>query len=338
MSQDLSIHDVAREAGVSIATVSRVMNGRSRVAPETKKRVEQAMGRLRYSPDLRARALSLGRTDTIGLILPDLFGDYFGELMRGVDEGAREAGTHLLVSRAADREDEKKLFAQMLQGRRVDGLILMISQRSDSLLDTLAQVNAPLVILDQDVRHHHIDNILVDNRTGARDATQHLIAVHGARDLVFLGGPKDNIDAQDRASGFRDALTAAHIRGGRDLVHFSDYSYESGYALTRNIARMKRKTQWGLVAANDDLARGAIDALTESGLRVPEDVRVVGYDDTRIARLTRPALTTVKVPLREMGREAVSMILDRRDGRRTLPRKSIVKGTLIIRTSCGCGA
>lgn len=338
MADELSIHEVAREAGVSIATVSRVLNQRARVAPETRRRVEQAMDRLNYHPNLRARALSLKRTDTLGLILPDLFGDYFGELMRGVDERTREAGMHLLVSRAANEEDEERLAAQLLGGGRVDGMVLMVSQRSEKLLNALARLDAPLVVIDQDVAHRHIDNLLVDNRTGARDATEHLVHIHGLQKLFFLGHQPGNIDAEERASGFADALAAAGIPALDEQLIPCTYDYECGFdALGRLAPALHAAAEKiGIVAANDDLARGAIDALQEHGIHVPSQAAVVGYDDSRIARLARPALTTVRVPLEEIGRQAVEMLLERSSGRRSESTKRIVKGQLVIRQSCGC--
>ncbi|MCB2156603.1 LacI family transcriptional regulator [bacterium] len=333
-----SIHDVAREANVSIATVSRVVNGPSRVAEKTRHRVEAAMRRLNYKPNIRARALSRKRSETLGLILPDLFGDYFGELMRGVDDRARQEGLHLMVTRAQGEREEHNAAEQFLQGGRVDGLVLMIPEIADRTLEMLSDLAAPIVILDKDVGHYHLDNILVDNKTGARDMTNHLLKAHARTDLIFLGGPELNIDTRDRADGFRDALRSAGIPPQDDQFVYTDYDYDAGYEVGRDLAKRvkSRDGHWGIVAANDDLAKGVIDAFARAGIEVPNDVAVVGYDDSRMARLTRPSLTTVRVPLREIGALAVEMLIERISGQRTRPFKTIMKAQLVPRESCGC--
>ena len=202
---NISIHDVARMAGVSISTVSRVLNGRDRVSQETRKTVEAAIEQLNFFPNNRARALSRKRTDTIGLIVPGFLGDYFGRLMEGVDEEARLAGFHLMISKANTPQTKVDSIKRILTEGRVDGLILMLDELKGKVLDHLEDIRSPLVILDTDVGHRSLDNVLVDNRTGAHLATRHMLEAHGLRNLLFIGGPEGNTDSLERAAGFRAA-------------------------------------------------------------------------------------------------------------------------------------
>lgn len=337
MSPEPSIHDVAEMAGVSIATVSRVINKRDRVSPGTRQTVDRAINRLKYRPNTRARALSSRRTDNLGLVLPDFMGDYYGRLMEGVDEGARIAGLHLMVTKAKSGEDKRDAVERLLVEGRVDGAILMLDQPDEDLLDQITQVKGPLVVLDLDVGHRHLNNVLIDNRTGARDAADHLIHAHNLRNLIFVGGPENNIDTREREEGFRDALKSAGIAVYKNRFFFTDYDYEAGYKLAVHIcSRLTKDKRWGVIAANDDLARGFMEALIRKGYRVPEDVAVIGYDDSRLADLTRPPLSSVQVPLNEVGRTAVKIIMDNIHNPAFRPTKIILKGTLVLRSSCGC--
>jgi LacI family transcriptional regulator len=333
-----SIHDVAKLAGVSIATVSRVVNGRDRVAAGTAQAVKKAIRQLRYRPNMRARALSLRRSDTLGLVLPGFYGDIFGRLMRGVDTQTRHAGLHLVITRAHTTSGKLAEAERLTSDQVVDGVIVMVDQHGDEGLERLESLSAPVVVLDRDVGHLHLDNVLVDNASGGHDAAEHLIAAHGLSDLLFLGGPEKNVDTIERARGFGDALRAAGIDREPQMFFAANYRYDSGYGMARTVLlpQLRKAGRRGIVAANDDLARGVVDALDEEGMRVPEDVALVAFDDTSLARFGRPTLTSVRAPLEEVGIAAVKMILDRLADPKSQPVKSILKGRLIPRASCGC--
>lgn len=333
----ISIYDVAEKAKCSISTVSRVLNQLGRVAPKTRKRVEEAIRELNYRPSNHARGLMLRRSDTIGLIIPDLGGDYYGELMRGVDKRAKDVGMHLMVTRAAGEKEELAAIGQLLGTGRVDGLILAIAEHNDDILQALSDETKPLVILDRDVHHNRLDGVRVDNRSGSREATEHLIKVHSIRRLLFLGGPEANVDTMERADGFRDALAKHGIPLETAQLEFADYSYDAGAEVGERLPIPEPGEKFGVVAANDDLARGVIDAFFRRGILVPDDgIAVVGYDDSRLARFARPTLTTVNIPLAELGSMAIDMILDRLTGRRSHPIQLSMKANLIARQSCGC--
>jgi LacI family transcriptional regulator len=338
MSESISIYDVASRAQVSISTVSRVLNRMQRVAPKTRRKVEEAIRALNYHPSNHARALMLHRSDAIGLIIPDLGGDYYGDLMRGIDQRAKESGMHLLVARASGEKEELSSVERLLGSGRVDGLIIAVAENTDQIIQTLSERNDPIVVLDCDVKN--IDGVRVDNRSGSREATEHLIKTHGLRRLRFVGGPENNVDTIERADGFREALAKNNLpESAGHTLFFPDYDYNHGYEAGEQLIKEGLTEKLGIVAANDDLARGVIDALFRAGISVPENgICVVGYDDSRVARFARPTLTTVRVPLSEIGSMAIDMVMDRLSGRRTSPIQLAMKTELIIRQSCGCGA
>ncbi len=330
-----SIFDVAARAGVSIATVSRVINGRNRVAPETIRKVEAAMHALQFRPNRQARALTLRKTDTIGLVLPDLYGEFYGELMRGVDQAAREAGVHVLITRAVSPEEERATVEELLQGGAVDGLIFLVSQFEDNALSDLARFQDSLLILDRDVGNIELDNVLVDNRDAGREATLHLIRDAGAESLAFIGGPEGNVDTDNRLAGFRDACHELGIDSSPEHIHYSDYSYEMGLAIGESYSSLIEDDggRWGFIAANDNLARGVMEALVTKGAAIPHDAAIIGFDDTELARVVRPRLTSMRVPLQEIGRTCVRLLVDRLRGLRTEPAKMVFKARLAQRAS-----
>jgi len=334
-TKNLSIHDVAAEAGVSIATVSRVINGKDRVAPDTRTRVEEAMRKLDFHPNRQARALGLRRTNTIGLVLPDLLGEFFSELMHGVDTAARDSNMHLMVIRAVGPEGEEAVCEEFLGSGTVDGLIFMISQLDDRAVNQLARYKNSLLVIDRDLGDLGIDNVLVDNRSGGYEATAHLIDEAKAQHLIFIGGPERNVDSRDRYLGFMDAMRRSGMTPAEDHFFTTDYSYDSACETTTKLLQRisASKGRWGVVAANDSLARGVIDTLLDNGIGVPEKVAVVGYDDSQLARLTRPQLTSVRVPLRELGRTALCLLRDRINKVRLEQSTIVFKGRLIKRAS-----
>ena len=332
----LSIHDVASEAKVSIATVSRVINGKDRVAPETRKRVQSAMRRLGFRPNRQARSLGLRRTNTIGLVLPDFTGEFFPELMQGVDLAARESGMNVMVLRATSAEEEQAITEDLLGSGAVDGLIFLISQLDDRAVNALAAHKGHLLVIDRDVGHLGIDNVLVDNRSAGHDACRHLIEEAAATRIFFIGGPRDNVDTKDRLEGCREACRALGRELREDSCHFTGYRHEEAVELFRALLEVEQPgpgERWGVVAANDNLARGVVDVALDAGLTVPGHVAVVGFDDSTLARLGRPRLSSVRVPLQELGRTALCLLRDRLRGLRIEPSCIVFRGRLIPRAS-----
>lgn len=335
----ITIHNVAKVAGVSISTVSRVVNGLDRVAPDTRHKVKTAIRRLDFHPNSRAQALSRKRTDTISLIVPDFEGQYFSMLMEGAHEEAQANGVHIMVLKAKGSEEKIEAVTRLCSQGRTDGVILMLSDLYGDVLKGIGHINSPLVILDQDVHSWRLDNILLDNRIGAFEATRHFIDTHNVDDVFFLGGSEDNVDTTARARGFADALKSIGLNAKGRQFFGNSYSYDEGYHLAEEkiFPLINPEKHYGVVAANDDIACSIIDALMDKGIRVPEQVGVTGFDDSDMAIHRRLKITTMRIPTKEIGRVAVRMILNRLSGRVSEPAKVVLKARLIVRDSCGCG-
>ena len=334
----ITIHDVAEVAGVSISTVSRVANDLGRVAPETRRKVELAIRRLNFHPNSRAQALSRKRTDTIGLIVPDFEGQYFAMLMEGAHQEAQANGVHIMVLKANGPEEKIEAVTRLCSQGRTDGVILMLSELYSDVLEGIGPINSPLVVLDQDVHSWRLDNILLDNRLGAFEATRHFIDTHNVDDVFFLGGSENNVDTTARALGFSDALKGTGLEAEQRQFFCRNYSYDEGYRLAgKNILPLiEPQKRYGVVAANDDIAGGVMDFLMDSGIEVPRQAGVIGFDDSPIASQRRLKITTMRIPTKEIGRIAVRTILNRLTGKVNEPAKIELKAELIVRQSCGC--
>ena len=300
-----SIYEVARRADVSVATVSRVLNGKGPVRAETRERVLAAVAALGYVPHGAARSLSTRRTMLIGVLLPDMHGEFFSEIVRGIDRVARAAGYHLLVSGAHNDPEETAAVLQALHGR-VDGLVLMAPGLGASWLRQRLPRRLPVVLLNDGGTTTHA-SIRIDNRRGARLAVEHLLA-NGHRDIAFITGPRGNSDAAERQRGFEEALRVHGLRRQPQLELAGDFSEYSGAHAGRVIARLQPRPT-AVFAANDSMAVGCLAALRDSGLDVPRDISLIGFDDIPIARHLHPALTTVQVPIAELGQRAMTQLL-----------------------------
>jgi LacI family transcriptional regulator len=304
-AQSVTIRDVAREANVSIASASRALNGMENVTEETRDRILEAARRLRYVPHSGARLLSTRRTNTLGVILPDLHGEFFSEIIRGADAAARVRGMQLLLSSSHDDGAAVAGAIRSMHGR-VDGLLVMSPHVDAHVLTDNLSDDLPVVLLNTrgDAGEH--PRFMVDNYAGAQAVVRHL--AERARLVAHIAGPSDNYEAQDRQRGWFDALD-----GRRGPVLPGNFTEESGFAAGCAIARMQPRPD-AVFAANDDMAIGCMDALVQLGVRVPDDVAVAGFDDIPIARLMRPSLTTVSAKIADLSRRALERLIRQVDG------------------------
>ena len=325
---DATIRDVARRAQVSVATVSRTLNGLENVSEHTRARVAEAVRDLGYVPHAGARSLSLARTGAIGVVLPDLHGEFFSEIMRGMDREASRHGYLLLLSNMHAGGEQGRHALQAMRGR-VDGLIVMAPHlAADELAMALPQRLPAILINTRSDREHH-PSIHLDNRAGARAVVDHLVGLGRTR-LVHIAGPADNIDAQERSDAFAEAASAHGVHHETLNGDFQEKSAEEAIAdLLRNEVRFD-----AVFAGNDNMAIGAIQALKAAGLRVPEDVAVAGFDDIPLARHLE--LTTVRVRIAELGERAIARLLAMLVGK---PEQSdeLHAPELVIRSSSGPG-
>jgi len=330
-----TIRDVARVSRVSIATVSRVFNESPLVRQDTKRKVLAAASRLGYWPHGIARSLITNRTHALGVLLPDLFGEFFSEVVHGMDLAGRERGYHLLISRSSSSADDLTESVRMMRGR-VDGLIVMAPDFDPIPAMRHGAEDVPTVYMNPQLAPPGCDSLSIANAPGAASAVAHLIGL-GHRSIAFVSGPECNIDARQRRDGWRSALCEAGIEPTSDLEFRGDFAERSGYeAASALLHRARRPT--ALFAANDYMAVGALSALHDAGVRVPEDVAVVGFDDIALARFLNPPLTTVRVDMQGLGRRAVEILLDRDERTPDAePRHEVMATTLVVRSSCGAG-
>jgi LacI family transcriptional regulator len=298
-----TIREVARAAGVSVATVSRVWTGSSRVTEETSQRVREAAEKMGYWPHAGARSLTTRQTHTLGVLLPDLFGEFFSEVIRGIDQTARASGYQILVSSSHADAEEVLGVARALRGR-VDGLIAMMPDRDAvPVLRKLARTYR-IVLLNAHRELEDLDSVSIANREGASEVVHHLRAL-GHERIAFVRGPERNIDAEARYRGYRDAVVAAGLEADPALVLTGDFTEASGYAAGLRIADLS-PVPTAVFAANDCMAVGCMSALRDVGLDIPAKVSLVGFDDIAVTRYLHPALTTVHVNPYELGRRAVA--------------------------------
>src|SRR5712692_764453 len=314
----VTIKEVAAQAGVSVATISRVLNGKGPVREATSRRVMETCQALRFTPHGVARSLSIRRTHTIGLLLPDLHGEFFSEVIRGIDTEARRGGYHLLVSGFhSDRQEMIAMF-RAVRGR-VDGLIVMSPDREAAALCANLPIGFPVVLLNNAGGVSRA--ITIDNYGGAAAMMRHLRALGHTR-IAFIKGPEENADAAERLRGYRDATDVSIELEG-------DFTEEAGHAAGTRIVGMQNRPS-AIFAANDAMAVGTLSAFRDAGVRVPRDIALAGFDDIPAARYVTPPLTTVNVPIAEQGRRAFDLVVSEEE-----QRHEVLPTTLVIRESCG---
>ena len=300
----VTIKDVARQARVSVATVSRALNGHANVTPQTRAHVLGVASQLRFVPSSAARSLITRRTQTIGALLPDLHGEYFSELIRGIDLAARARGLHLLVSSSHGDATEVAAALRAMNGR-VDGLLVMSSHVSADFLWGNVSDDLPVVLMNTRVAGDRHSSFAVDNRGGAFAVVGHLVE-RGHRDIAFVAGPETNFEAHERLLGYRAAL-AELLHDGSEYVLQGDFTQESGYRAGNHIAALARRPT-AVFAGNDMMAIGCLSALNEAGIVVPDDVALAGFDDIPISRYVNPPLTTVRARITELGALALERL------------------------------
>ena len=332
----VTIKDVAREAEVSVATVSRALNGHDNVAENVRRLVLETAQRLRYQPHAAARSLSSRSTQTIGVVLPDLYGEFFSELIRGIDAVARERRQHLLVSSYHGDPEHQGEALRAMRGR-VDGL-LVLSPYADQpgfLTDNLPSA-LPAVLINTRLPDASYPVLNVDNYGGARAMMAHLVAC-GHRSIAFIGGPENNFDARERQRGYRDAL-AELLPDATAWELCGDFDEASGYEAGLQLLASGKRPD-AVFAANDMMALGCLYAFNEAGLKVPDDIALAGFDDIPLARFVHPTLTTMKVHIADLGGRALECLLELIRSDQPLPEAPpTLVPELIVRNSSGAAA
>jgi len=321
---------VAREAGVSPSTVSRILNGTAKVRESKVQAVNAAVAKLQFRPNLVARSLAGGKSMSVGVVIQAIESPFYAETLATMEKALFRAGYSVLFVSGHWREDDERRCIDHLLSRRVDGIILMTSCLPDQELVKLSR-SAPLVLTGRHVAADLICSLDVDSAPGARLATEYLMG-QGHERIAFIAGPKDHPDSSQRFDGYKAALAAGRIPFNRKLVAPGDYTDAGGYeAMNRLLEAGENFT--AVFAANDQSACGAMLALHRHGLKVPEDVSVVGFDDLPSSSFTIPPLTTVHRSINEIAASAAEAMVELIEGRIPVPRLS--PATLAIRESTG---
>lgn len=330
-----TIKDVAAKAGVSISTVSKVISGNYPVSEKTRKKVLKVIKELNYQPNLTARSLVLKKTHTIGVVLPDIHGEFFSEIIKGIDKKAREFGYHvLLTSSHSDLKELDEVLISLLNGR-VDGLIIMNPTLKSVYVESRLLRKVPLVLLNCCGEIQNADVILIDNYAGAYNLTKHLIK-HGHKKIAVITGPSDNLDSIERLRGYKDALRESGIEPSPELEFQGDFTESSGYEIMKTILSLPDKPT-AVFALNDDMAIGAIQYSKKAGIRIPSDIAIAGFDDIPMASYIHPSLTSVHVPIDRAGILAAEKLFERIEkGSQAKFTKVVLETTLVVRESCGC--
>lgn len=316
-----TIRDVARCAAVSVASVSRALNGATNVHPDTRARILAAADALGYVPHAGARSLSLARSHAIGVVLPDLHGEFFSEIIRGIDREASARGYHLLLSNIQDDRDHVVQALRAMRGR-VDGLVAMAPHVDPAALRSMLPVSLPTVTINTPAPQGG-STLRVDNRGGAEAITRHLVSI-GRRHIAYIAGPAGNSDAQERFDGFRSALPPhAEVR-----VVEGDFTEASGAAAVAELLASGVPFD-AIFAANDMMALGALQALRDAGRQVPEDVALAGFDDVPLARYL--SLTTIRVHMADLGTRAAARLIALLEGTSDAPADELIIPALIVR-------
>ena len=329
-----TIRDVASRAGVAPITVSRVINDSDYVSQATRKRVEAAIAELGYVPNMLGPSLRFKQTMTLALILTDITNPFWTTVARGVEDVAQSRGYSIILCNTDESEIKQEQYLDMLLRRRIDGILLVPVRSVPEPVLTIQQQDIPVVVLDRQIPGLEVDIVRADSEDGAYQLTKHLVSL-GHRKITMLAGPQTVSTAVDRVAGFRRALTEAGLPDSAGPIYWGSFTIDSGREMAK-LALSDTPNPTAFFAGNNFVAIGAVQALQEEGLRVPEDMALVTVDDIPPAFTIDPFLTVAAQPALEMGHQAARLLLDRVTGSRDGECQHTVLPTqLIIRASSG---
>lgn len=334
-----TLRDVARAAAVSIKTVSRVVNEERNVSSATSARVTEAISRLEYQPNELARSLRARNSYTIGLIIADISNAFYAACAKAVEGVAQKHGYSVVVCSSDENVETEQAYISLLTGRRVEGLLLVPAAVGHEYYRAEETRDLPLLALDRPMDEASTgtvttDTVIVQNRLGAREATEHLIG-HGHQRVAFIGAQEHLYTTRKRLEGYREALRG---QGLEDLARLEAPDTASAARAAEALLKLPEPPT-ALFAMNNLITVGVLQTVEKVGLRVPEDLALVGFDDFELASVLHPKLTLVRQPASELGRQAAELLFDRLEGVHPPdPQRIVLETELIIRESCGCNA
>ena len=309
--QSVTIYTVAREARVSMATVSRVVNGNPNVKPETRQKVLDVIKQLNYRPNAVARGLASKKTTTVGVVIPNITDPYFAELALGIDDVASMYKYNIILTNS-DSDDEKILkVVRSLLAKQVDGLIFMGHDVSDDLRNEFESTNTPVVVAGSVVNDDALPSVRINYQAAAKEATEFLLK-HGDQQIAYITGPlRYSINGEDRLNGYKEALANNNVAFNESLVIETDGSYQAGYAKAQEVIEKGLKAAY---VTDDSLAAGLLNGLTDAGISVPDDFELISSNDTNYTKVVRPTITSITQPLYDLGAISMRLLTKLMDG------------------------
>jgi len=329
-----TIHDVAKRAGVGSITVSRVINNSGYISSETRERIQKAIDELGYVPNTLARSLRSRRTNTVALIVTDITNPFFTTLARGVEDTANEAGYTVIFCNTDESAAKEEKYLNVLLQKQVDGLLLVPTQRSVNSIHQILKHGTPVVVLDRRIPEVDVDSVRCDSLDGAYKLTKYLVSL-GHRQIAIMSGAVGVSTADDRVAGYRKALEEDGIAISDRYILRGEFTPDSGYSMTEQAINLPLRPT-ALIAANNFITIGAMKALQEAEMEVPEDMALAGFDDLPPAIVTFPFFTVVSQPAYEMGTQAMQLLLKRLSAKEVVAFQEVILPTqLIVRRSSG---
>lgn len=328
-----TIREVAQKAQVSYTTVSHVINNTRFVTEETRQRVLAAMAELSYRPNTLARALRRGETCTLGLILPDSANPFFAEVGRSIEEAAFEKGYNIILCNSEGNKDKELRYVKVLSEKQMDGIIFMATGDETSSLHSLLEQDIPIVVVDRELPEIEMDLVLTNNWEGGYLATQHLIDL-GHRRIACIAGPSFLTPSAQRVTGYRQALLDSGLEYNENLVVQGDFHPQTGWQGAQQLLMLPEPPS-AIFVCNDMMAIGVLSLAAAFGIRIPDELSVVGFDNIDLSAYTIPPLTTYAQPKTLLGQSAVSLLLERIQDRELPARRVVLTGKLVVRKSTG---
>ena len=328
-----TIYEVSKLAGVSLATVSRVMNNSSKVSPKTREKVESAMKELGYRPNSIAQSLASSRSNSIGVLVPMLYSPFYGEVLSGIETELRDAGKHAIITSGHSDAESEEAGIEFLLSRNCDALILYVDEISDEYLLELSQGQVPIVLMSRLVSGLDAYCINLDDELGGYLATKSVLVLGHTR-LAYIAGPLWKNDSNQRLAGHKRALAEHGLDFDPQLMFEGNYQENGGRRGMEHLVPLRRSFS-AVICANDEMAAGAIGVIREKGLNIPDEISIMGFDNIFFTRYFRPRLSTINHPIREMGQMAARCVLKNVYGQEQLEIQNLFEPTLVMRSSVG---
>ncbi|AEE15711.1 substrate-binding domain-containing protein [Treponema brennaborense] len=328
-----TIHEVAKLAGVSTATVSHVCNNTRYVSDDLRRKVLDAMAALQYKPNVIARGLRGGSLKSIGLVVPDCTNTFFAEIARAVDRVCFSQGYNIILCNTDNNVQQQSFYIDMLISKQVDGIIFISADETDADIRKCLDFSIPVVVADRDVTDDSVDNIIVDNELGAYQAASHLVSCGFSR-IACITGPENIPSSRRRLHGFEKALREASVPLPESYVFTGNFHYSGGRDAFGYFSSLPCKPD-AVFACNDMMALGFIHTALSSGLRIPSDVSIIGFDNTELSTVMSPKLSTVAQPIEEIAEIALRLLLGKIEKTEKRIRKVVLEPRLILRETCG---